>query len=155
MRRRSRPKWRGRSAAATMRRRLTSRVSSLAKTSADVVRLLGWLYVAVLVPALVVATFFVIREATAGGDVLRSLHMFPLAMIWPLAAVALRSEGAFALTFPLNALALVGSVALVIVGWTVLIRLVRHVVRWRRLSPRARRTGWRRSRSAGGGPPSG
>jgi hypothetical protein len=116
-----------------MRRRLKSRVSSLARTSADVVRLFGWLYVAVLVPALVVATFFVIREATGGGDVLRSLHMFPLAMIWPLAAVALRSEGAFALTFPFNALVLVGSVVFVIVGWTVLIRVVRDVIRWRRM----------------------
>ena len=96
-------------------------------------RLFGWLYVAVLVPALLLATFFVIREATAGGDVLRSLHVFPLAMIWPLAAVALRSEGAFTLTFPFNALVLVASVALVIVGWTVLIRLVRDFLRWRRM----------------------
>lgn len=133
MRPRRRPKWRGRSAAATIRRRLKSRLSSFAKTSGDLVRLFGWLYVAVLVPTLVIATFLLIREATVGGDVLRSLHMFPLAMIWPLAAVALRSEGAFALTFPFNALVLVGSVALVIVGWTVLIRVVRDFIRWRRM----------------------
>jgi hypothetical protein len=95
------------------------------------VRLFGWLYVVVLVPALVVAGYLVVREAAAGGDVLRSLHLFPLAMIWPLAAVALRSDAALALTFPLNALVLIASVAFVITGWTVLIRVVRDLIRWR------------------------
>lgn len=131
MRRRRRQQSRWRAASGTVRRRLKSRLVVFAKTTGDIVRLFGWLYVAVLVPALAVATYLVIREATAGGDVLRSLHMFPLAMIWPLAAVALRSEGALALTFPLNAVALVGSVAFVITGWTVLIRLVRTFIRWR------------------------
>ena len=46
-------------------------------------------------------------------------------------SIALRSDSALALRFPLNAVALVGSVALVITGWAVLIRLVRNVLRWR------------------------
>jgi hypothetical protein len=133
MRLRPRRKGRARPTAATMRRRLKSQLAGFLKTTGDVVRLFGWLYVVVLVPTLLVAIYFVIRAATSGGDVLRSLHMFPLAMIWPLAAVALRSDGAFSLTFPLNALVLVASVALVIVGWTVLLRVVRDFIRWRRM----------------------
>jgi hypothetical protein len=120
-----------RSARGTIRRRVRSRLATLVQTSGGIERLFGWLYVVVLVPTLLVVTYLVIREALSGGEVLRSLHMFPLAMIWPLAAVALRSEGALALGFPLNALVLVASVAFVITGWAVLIRVVRDVVRWR------------------------
>ena len=110
---------------------MQARGASLLEAAGGVVRLFGWLYVAVLVPALLIVVYLVVREALAGGDVLRSLQMFPLAMIWPLAAIALRSDSALALRFPLNAVALVGSVALVITGWAVLIRLVRNVLRWR------------------------
>jgi hypothetical protein len=52
-------------------------------------------------------------------------------MIWPVAAIALRGDSTLALGFPLNALALVGSVAFVLLGWTVLARAVRTVWRWR------------------------
>ena len=114
-----------------MRRRLKTRSTTVVKTAGDIVRLFGWLYLAVLIPTLLVVGYLVVREATAGGEVRRSLHMCPLAMIWPLAAVALRGEGAPALEFPLNAVVLVGSVALVITGWTVLIRIVRDVIRRR------------------------
>jgi hypothetical protein len=93
------------------------------------VRLFGWLYVAVLVPAVLIAGYLVVRDAAAGGDVSGSLHLVPLAMIWPVAAVALRSDSALALGFPLNALVLVGSVTLVLLGWAVLIRAVRILVR--------------------------
>ena len=110
---------------------MRSRALALLQTAGGVVRLFGWLYVAVLVPALLIVTYLVVREAIDGGDVLRSLHMFPLAMIWPLAAVALRSDTALALRFPLNAVVLVGSVALVLTGWTVLLRGLRHVLRSR------------------------
>lgn len=129
MRRRRQARWRA--VGGTVRRVVRSRAGALLQATAGVARLFGWLYVAVLVPALVVVTYLVIREAMAGGDVVRSLHMFPLAMIWPLAAIALRSDTALALRFPLNAVVLVGSVALVLTGWTVLIGFVRSVVRWR------------------------
>jgi hypothetical protein len=115
----------------TLRRRLKSRFTELAKTTGGVVRLFGWLYLAVLVPALLVVAYFVVRAAIGDGDVLRSLQLVPLAMIWPLAALALRSDDTLALAFPLNAVVLVGAVALVITGWTVLIRVVRDVIRWR------------------------
>lgn len=114
-----------------IRRIARSRGAAFLEAAGGVVRLFGWLYVAVLVPALLVVTYLVVREALAGGDVVGSLHMVPLAMIWPLAALALRSDTALALRFPLNAVALVGSVALVITGWTVLIRFVRNLIRWR------------------------
>lgn len=94
-------------------------------------RLFGWLYVAVLVPALLVAAYLIVRDVTAGGDLSRSLPLLALAVIWPVAAIALRADSALALGFPLNALVLVGSVGLVLLGWTVLIRAVRNVVRWR------------------------
>jgi hypothetical protein len=139
MRLRRRRKKSARPTFGTLQRRLRSKVVGLGGTIVEVARLFGWLYVVVLVPALLVATYLVVRSATSGGDVLRSLHLFPLAMIWPLAAVALRSEGAFSLTFPLNALALVAAVAFVIVGWTVLIRLGRDVFRWRPGGARRRR----------------
>jgi hypothetical protein len=106
-----------------------SRFASLLQVAAGIGRLFGWVYVVVLIPALLVVGYLVVREALGGGDVLRSLHMFALAMIWPLAAVALRSEGA--LGFPLNVLVLAASVAFVLTGWAVLIRVVQHVVRWR------------------------
>jgi hypothetical protein len=97
---------------------------ALMKTAGGVVRLFGWLYVAVLVPALLIAGYLVVRDATAGGDVSGSLRLVPLAMIWPIAAIAMRGDSALALGFPLNALALVGSVALVLLGWSVLVRAV-------------------------------
>ena len=100
-------------------------------TAGGVVRLFGWLYVAVLVPTLLIAGSLIVRDAAAGGDVSGSLHLVPLAMIWPVAAIALRSDSALALGFPLNALVLVGSVTLVLLGWGVLIRAVRTLVRWR------------------------
>lgn len=128
--RRRRASW-WRTAAGRLRRVVRSRALALLQTAGGVVRLFGWLYVAVLVPALLIVTYLVVREAIDGGDVLRSLHMFPLAMIWPLAAVALRSDTALALRFPLNAVVLVGSVALVLTGWTVLLRGLRHVLRSR------------------------
>jgi hypothetical protein len=131
MRARRRKTWRTRTVAARMRRRIRSRASTVLKTTGDVVRLFGWLYLAVLVPALAVVSYLVVREAATGGDVLHSLHMFPLAMIWPVAAIALRSDATLALTFPLNALVLVGAVALVLTGWSVLIRLVRDLIRLR------------------------
>jgi len=128
-RRRRQSRWR--SMSGRIRRVARSRAASLLEAAGGVVRLFGWLYVAVLIPALLVVTYLVVRAALAGGDVVGSLHMFPLAMIWPLAALALRSDTALALRFPLNAIALVGSVALVITGWTVLIRFVRNLIRWR------------------------
>jgi hypothetical protein len=115
----------------TVRRTVRSRAAALVQAAAGVARLFGWLYVAVLVPALLVVSYLVIREALAGGEILKSLHLFPLAMIWPLAAIALRSDTALALRFPLNAVVLVGSVALVLTGWTVLINFVRSLARGR------------------------
>ena len=94
-------------------------------------RLFGWLYVAVLVPALLVAVYLVVRDAVTGSEISGSLQLVPMAMIWPVAAIALRSDSALALGFPLNALALLGSVALVLLGWTVLARAVVSLVRWR------------------------
>lgn len=120
---------RWRSATRRLRRRLKSRGAALLTTAGGVVRLFGWLYVAVLVPALVIAGYLVIRDVAAGADVARSLHLVPLALIWPVAAIAVRSERALALGFPANALVLVGSVGLVLLGWTVLVRAVRNV--WR------------------------
>lgn len=111
------------------RRRMSSRLTALLKTAGGVVGLFGWLYVAVLVPALLIAGYLVVRDAAIGDDVSRSLHLVPLAMIWPVAAIALRGDSALALGFPLNALALVGSIALVLLGWTVLLRAVRTLVR--------------------------
>ena len=125
---RRRAAWRG--AVRALRRRLTSRVTALLRTAGGVVGLFGWVYVAVLVPTLLIAGYLVVRDATAGGDVSGSLRLLPLAMVWPVAAVALRADSALALGFPLNALALMGAVALVLVGWTVLARAVRTVVRW-------------------------
>lgn len=122
---------RRRSAGATLRRRVRAWFTALAKTAGGVVRIFGWLYIAVLVPALAVTSYLAVRDASAGGDVWRSLQLVPLAMIWPIAALALRREGAMALPFPLNAAVLVGSVSLVLLGWTVLIRAVRDVFRWR------------------------
>jgi hypothetical protein len=95
------------------------------------VRLFGWLYVAVLVPVLLVVTVLAIRRAMSGGDVAGSLQMVPLAVIWPLAAVALHAERAAALAFPLNILVLLVCTAFVMSGWTVLIWAVRDLVRWR------------------------
>jgi hypothetical protein len=131
-RRRASP-WR--SALRARRRRLTSRLAALLKTAGGVVRLFGWLYVAVLVPALLIAGYLVIRDATAGADVSGSLYLVPLAMIWPVAAIALRGDSALALGFPLNALVLVGTVALVLLGWTVLFRAVRDLRRGPRWPP--------------------
>jgi hypothetical protein len=128
-RRRRQSRWR--SMSGRIRRVARSRGTALLEAAGGVLRLFGWLYVAVLIPALLVVTSLVVRDALAGGDVIGSLHMFPLAMIWPLAALALRSDTALALRFPLNAIALLGSVALVITGWTVLIRFVRSLIRWR------------------------
>jgi hypothetical protein len=113
------------------RRRVTSRVATFVKTAGGVVRLFGWVYVAVLVPALLIAGYLVVRDAATGGDVAESLRLVPFAIIWPVAALALRGDSTLALGFPLNALALVGSVALVLLGWTVLARAVRTVLRWR------------------------
>ncbi|HXU88087.1 MAG TPA: hypothetical protein VFQ62_04480 [Methylomirabilota bacterium] len=117
--------------ARTLRRRLRARAIAVMETAGGVVRLFGWLYVAVLVPALVIAGYLVVRDATAGGDVSRSLRLVPLVMIWPVAAIALRSDSALALGFPLNALVLVGSIGLVLLGWGVLLRAVRNLFRWR------------------------
>ena len=94
-------------------------------------RLFGWLYVAVLVPALLVSVCLVVRDVMAGTEISGSLQLVPMAMIWPVAAIALRSDSALALGFPLNALALLGSVALVLLGWTVLARAVLGLMRWR------------------------
>jgi hypothetical protein len=122
---------RRRSALGILRRQVRASFLALARTAGGIVQIFGWLYVAVLVPALVVTGYLAVREASAGGDVWRSLHLVPLAMIWPIAAIALRREGAMALPFPLNAALLLGAVSLVLLGWTVLIRAVRDVVRWR------------------------
>ena len=122
---------RRRSALGGLRRQIRAWFLTLARTVGGIVQIFGWLYVAVLVPALVVTGYLAVREASAGGDVWRSLHLVPLAMIWPIAAIALRREGAMALPFPLNAALLLGAVSLVLLGWTVLIRAVRDVVRWR------------------------
>ena len=118
-----------RAAIRARRRRLTSRHVTRMQTAGGVVRLFGWLYVAVLVPALLVAGYLVVRDAAAGADVSGSLVLVPLAMIWPIAAIAMRGDSALALGFPLNGLALLGSVALVLLGWTVLIRAVRSFMR--------------------------
>ena len=120
-----------RSARRTRRRRLKARLTTFLNTAGGVVRLFGWVYVAVLVPALLVSVYLVLRDAAAGADVSGSLELVPMAMIWPVAAIALRSDSALALGFPLNALALLGSVALVLVGWTVLARAVLSLMRWR------------------------
>jgi hypothetical protein len=101
------------------------------QTAGGVVRIFGWVYVAVLVPALLVSIYFVVRDAAGGADISGSLQLVPMAMIWPVAAIALRSDSALALGFPLNALALIGSVALVLLGWTVLARAVLSLMRWR------------------------
>lgn len=120
-----------RSALRTHRRRLTSRLAMILQTAGGVVRIFGWVYVAVLVPALLVSLYLVVRDAAAGADVSGSLQLVPMAMIWPVAAIALRSDSALALGFPLNALALLGAVALVLLGWTVLARAVLSLMRWR------------------------
>jgi hypothetical protein len=114
-----------------MRRRARSRVRTLVATAGGIARLFGWLYVVVLVPALLVVGFLVVRDAVTGGDVVRSLQMLPLAMIWPLAAVALRGDGTPPLGFPLNLLVLAAAVAFVLTGWAVLVRVARDLVRWR------------------------
>jgi hypothetical protein len=114
-----------------LRRRVRAWFAAMARTAGGFVRIFGWLYVAVLVPALIIAGYLAVQDARAGGDVWRSLHLVPLAMIWPIAAIALRRDGAMALPFPLNAVLLVGSVSLVLLGWTVLIRGVRNLFRWR------------------------
>jgi hypothetical protein len=118
-------KWKG--ALRTRRRRFTSWMAALMASAGGVVRLFGWLYVAVLVPALVISGYLVVRDAAAGAGVTRSLHLVPLAIIWPVAALGLRSESGLALAFPLNALVLAGSVAFVLLGWAVLIRAVRNL----------------------------
>jgi len=127
--RRRAPRWW--SGGRALRRRLRARAITLMQTAGGVVRLFGWLYVAVLVPALVIAGYLIVRDATGGGDVSRSLGLVPLVMIWPVAAIALRSDSALALGFPLNALVLVGSIGLVLLGWAVLLRAVRNLFRWR------------------------
>jgi hypothetical protein len=127
MRRRASP-WKG--ALRTRRRRLTSWFAALVSSAGGVVRLFGWLYIAVLVPALVISGYLIVRDATTGAGVTGSLHLVPLAIIWPVAALALRSESGLALTFPLNAVVLAGSVAFVLLGWAVLIRAVRNLFRW-------------------------
>ena len=114
---------------ATLRRRLCARLAVLLQTAAGVVRLFGWLYVAVLVPALLIAGYLVARDVSHGGDVWHSLPALALALIWPVAAIALRSENALALGFPLNALALAGSVGLVLLGWSVVLRALRNLIR--------------------------
>lgn len=126
--RRRRRSW---SPGGTVRRVVKPRVGVLLQTAAGAVRLVGWLYVAVLIPALLIVSYLVVREVAAGGEVLRSLRMLALVMIWPLAAIALRGDAALALRFPMNAVVLVGSVAFVITGWAVLIRFVRGLVRSR------------------------
>jgi hypothetical protein len=101
------------------------------QTAGGMVRIFGWVYVAVLVPALLISVYLVVRDVAAGADASGSLQLVPMAMIWPVAALALRSDSALALGFPLNALALLGSVALVLLGWTVLARAVLSLIRWR------------------------
>jgi hypothetical protein len=120
-----------RAALRTGRRRAKSRLATFVKTAGGFVRLFGWVYVAVLVPALLFSVYLVVRDAATGTDVSGSLQLVPMAMIWPVAAIALRSDSALALGFPLNALALLGSVALVLLGWTVLARAVLSLMRWR------------------------
>jgi hypothetical protein len=122
---------RRRSAIGALRRQARAWLAAVARTAGGIVQLFGWLYVAVLVPTLLVTGYLAVRDASAGGDVWRSLHFVPLAMIWPVAALALRREDAMPLPFPLNAVLLVGAVSLVLLGWTVLIRAVRQVFRWR------------------------
>jgi hypothetical protein len=128
-RRRARPRTRWPSRA--LRNRLRSKAAALVSAPRDLVRFFGWLYVAVLVPVLLVLAFIAARQAMAGGDVVGSLQMLPLAIIWPLAAVALHGQSAAALVFPLNILVLTVCTAFVISGWTVLIWAVRDLVRWR------------------------
>ena len=118
---------RRRSAFGGLRRQVRAWFSAVARTAGGIVRIFGWLYIAVLVPALAVTGYLAVREASAGGDVWRSLHLVPLAMIWPLAAIALRRDGAMALPFPLNAALLVGAVSLVLLGWTVLVGAIRDL----------------------------
>jgi hypothetical protein len=122
---------RRRSALGALRRQARAWFLAVARTAGGIVRIFGWLYIAVLVPALVVSGYLAVREASAGGDVWRSLYLVPLAMIWPIAAIALRREGPMTLPFPLNAVLLLGAVSLVLLGWTVVIRAVRNVFRWR------------------------
>ena len=110
-----------------LRRQVRAWFSAVARTAGGIVRIFGWLYIAVLVPALAVTGYLAVREASAGGDVWRSLHLVPLAMIWPLAAIALRRDGAMTLPFPLNAVLLVGAVSLVLLGWTVLVGAIRDL----------------------------
>lgn len=125
-RRRGRRAWPGR----RLRSRVKTRTAALLRTPRDMVRLFGWLYVAVLVPVLVVVTVLALHRAMSGGDVTGSLQMLPLALIWPLAAVALHGQGPGSLAFPLNILVLLVCMVFVISGWTVLIWAVRDLVRW-------------------------
>jgi hypothetical protein len=118
---------RRRSALGGLRRQIRAWLAAVAGTAGGIVRIFGWLYIAVLVPALAVTGYLAVREASAGGDVWRSLHLVPLAMIWPLAAIALRRDGAMTLPFPLNAVLLVGAVSLVLLGWTVLAGAIRDL----------------------------
>jgi hypothetical protein len=112
-----------------LRRRVRAWIATLGRTAGGFVRIFGWLYIAVLVPALMIGVYLAVRDARAGGDVWRSLQLVPLALIWPIAAIALRRDGAMTLTFPLNAVLLVGSVSLVLLGWTVMIRGIRNLFR--------------------------
>ncbi|HEX3179208.1 MAG TPA: hypothetical protein VHZ49_21210 [Methylomirabilota bacterium] len=123
---RSRQRWPGR----RLRNRVRSRASALLGGPSLVARLFGWLYVAVLVPVVFVVTILAIRAAMAGGDVTGTLRMLPLALIWPLAALALHGDTAAALAFPVNVLVLGVCTAFVLSGWTVLIFAVRDLVRW-------------------------
>ena len=123
---RSRRRWSGRA----LRSRLASRGSRLLGTPRELARLVGWLYVAVLVPVVFVLSILAIRAAMAGGDVGGTLRMMPLALIWPLAALALHGETSASLVFPLNVLVLAICTAFVLSGWTVLIFAVRDLVRW-------------------------
>lgn len=113
------------------RRVVKPRVAALLYAAAGVVRLFGWLYVAVLVPAVLAVGYLVVRDAVHGGEIAPSLQLFPLVMIWPVAAIALRSDETLALRFPLNAVVLVGSVAFVIIGWSVVVGFVRGLLRAR------------------------
>jgi hypothetical protein len=95
----------------------------------EVARLFGWLYVAVLVPVVFVVAILTIRAAMVGGDFGGAARMLPLALIWPLAALALHGDGV-SLVFPLNVVALAVCMAFVLSGWTVLIFAVRDLIRW-------------------------
>lgn len=142
---------RRRSLRARLRSRMRPRLAPLRRAPIDLVRVFGWLYVAVLVPVLLVVGYLVARTLMVGGDVGGSLHMFPLAIIWPLAAVARRAETATELAFPLNVFVLAICAAFVICGWTVLIWTIRDLSRWLLggglgdpLRSLAQRLGWRR-----------